>query len=119
MSLSFAEDNKASEKNSHRNMEPWFKLRNNPYFAIPGHQFILHSPSHRVELVVSSSSIARHQFALINHSAVTYCFVIVCTYCSEKINLHPTISVVTFLFVHGGSWNNKKTVMPVSHTLSV
>ena len=81
-------------------MEPEFKLRNNHYFAIPGHQFILHvvySQSHRVHVL----------------------FFIVCTYRSEKINLHQTISVVTFLFVHGGSWNNKKAEMPVSHTVSV
>ena len=57
-----SKSNKAGENNSHINMEPGFKLRNNPYFAIPGHQF---------------------------------------------------------LFVYGGSWNNKKTVMPVSHTVSV
>ena len=49
-----SKSNKAGEKNSHRNMEPGFKLRNNHYFAIPGHQFILHvvySPSHRVHVL--------------------------------------------------------------------
>ena len=112
MSLCFAEgnliksfftrrskSNKAGEKNSHRNMEPGFKLRNNHYFTIPGHQFILHvvySPSHHVH--------------------VLFCY---CTYRSEEKKLHQTISVVTFLLVHGGSWNNKKTEMPVSHTVSV
>ena len=72
MSLCFAEgnliksfftrrskSNKAGEKNSYRNMEPGFKLRNNHYFTIPGHQFILH--------VVYSPS---------RHIAFTYCFVI-------------------------------------------
>ena len=67
-------------------MEPRFTLRN--YFAIPGHQFILHvvyNPSHRVNVLFCN-----------------------CLHISlEKINLHQTISVVTFLFVHGGSWNNK------------